>query len=154
MCRITAIAPVNNSLADLDVDLVNEQNQEVESVNIPIEYYRGATATAAWTEGGQTQDATLSSLPAGKYTLRVEGTWQNLQQPLPVAVKVEQNVTRGVNFCCAFIVLVIVPVLGSVPEIDVRIETLERQYVQRKWFGSSNRFVRCRCQFELMNNIA
>ena len=39
--RITANAPVNNSWADLDVDLINEQNQEVESVNIPIEYYTG-----------------------------------------------------------------------------------------------------------------
>jgi len=31
---------------------------------------------------------------------------------MPVSVKVEQNVNRGVNFCCAFIVLLIVPVLG------------------------------------------
>ena len=38
--RITANAPVSNSWADLDVDLVNEQNQEVESVNVPIEYYQ------------------------------------------------------------------------------------------------------------------
>jgi uncharacterized Zn finger protein (UPF0148 family) len=35
-------APVNNSGADLDVDLINEQNNEVESVNIPVEYYLGS----------------------------------------------------------------------------------------------------------------
>ncbi len=110
--RITANAPVSNSWADLDVDLVNEQNQEVESVNIPIEYYTGSDSDGAWTEGNQTEDATLSSLPAGKYTLRVEGTWQNFQQPIPVAVKVEQNVARGVNFCCAFVVLAILPILA------------------------------------------
>jgi hypothetical protein len=110
--RITASAPVQNAFADLDVDLVNEQNQEVESVNVPIEYYTGSDSDGAWTEGSQTQDATISSLPAGKYTLRVEGTWQNFQQPLPVTVKVEQNVSRGVNFCCAFVLLALFPLLG------------------------------------------
>ncbi len=112
--RITANAPVSNAWADLDVDLVNEQNQEIESVNIPIEYYSGSDSDGSWTEGGQSQDATLSSLPAGKYTLRVEGTWQNFQQPMPVAVKVEQNVSRGVNFLCAFVVMAILPILALI----------------------------------------
>jgi len=112
--RITASAPVNNSFADLDIDLINEQNSEVESVNVPIEYYQGSDSDGAWAEGGQTQDATLSSLPAGKYTLRVEGTWQNFQQPMPVTVKVEQNINRGVNFCLAFFALLILPILGLI----------------------------------------
>lgn len=107
--RITANASVSNSWADLDVDLINEQNNEVESVNVPIEYYSGSDSDGAWSEGGQTQDATLSSLPAGNYTLRVEGTWQIFQQPLPVTVKVEQSVTRGVNFWLAFVLLAILP---------------------------------------------
>ena len=107
--RITANAPVNNSWADLDVDLVNEQNNEVESVDIPIEYYSGVEDGESWSEGGQTEDATLSALPAGNYTLRVEGTWQNFQSPMPVAVKVEQNVMRGVNFWLSFILLSALP---------------------------------------------
>jgi hypothetical protein len=110
--RISASAPVSNSFAELDVDLVNDQSQEVESVNIPIEYYFGSDSDGSWTEGSKDQDATLSSLPAGKYTLRVEGTWQDWQKNMPITVKVEQNVNRGVNFLCAFIVLLIVPVLG------------------------------------------
>ncbi len=131
--RITANAPVSNAWADLDVDLVNEQNQEVESVNIPIEYYSGSDSDGSWTEGAQTQDATLSSLPAGKYTLRVEGTWQNFQQPINVAVKVEQNVSRGVNFCCAFVVLAILPILALFRKF---------MFESRRWsesmFGSTN----------------
>jgi hypothetical protein len=110
--RISASAPVSNSFAELDVDLVNEQSQEVESVNIPIEYYFGSDSDGAWTEGSKEQDATLSSLPGGKYTLRVEGTWQDWQQPMPISLKVEQSVNRGVNFLCALLVLLIVPVLG------------------------------------------
>ncbi|MGQ0540768.1 MAG: DUF4178 domain-containing protein [Blastocatellia bacterium] len=131
--RITASAAVNNAAADLDVDLVNEQSQEVESVNIPVSYYQGVEDGESWTEGSQNSDATLSSLPAGKYTLRVEGTLENVQQPLPVSVKVEQNVSRGVNFCCALIVLIIVPVVGLFRKL-----TFESARWKDSMFGSSS----------------
>ncbi len=112
--RITATAPVSNSFADLDIDLINEQNSAIESLNIPIEYYQGSDSDGAWTEGGQTQDATLSSLPGGKYTLRVEGTWQNFGQAMPVTVKIEQNINRGVNFFLAFFALALLPLFGLI----------------------------------------
>jgi hypothetical protein len=131
--RISASAPVNNSWADLDIDLINSESQEVESVNVPIEYYNGVEDGESWSEGGQDQDATLSSLPAGKYQLKVEGTWQNWQQPMPVAVKVEQNVNRGVNFCCAFIVLLIVPFFGI-----IRKWSFEASRWKDSMFGSSS----------------
>ncbi len=110
--RITASAPVNNSAADLDIDLVNAQNNEIESVSIPISFYQGVEDGESWTEGSTMNDATLSSLAAGQYRLRVEGSLESVTQPLNVDIKVEQNVNRGVNFLCAFIALLIVPVLG------------------------------------------
>jgi hypothetical protein len=131
--RITASANVSNSWADLDVDLVNDQSQEVESVNVPIEYYSGTDSDGAWTEGSQSTDATLSSLPAGKYTLRVEGTWQNWQQPIAVGVKVEQGVNRGVNFCCALVALLIVPLFGI-----IRKWSFEAARWKDSMFGSSS----------------
>ena len=131
--RISASAPVSNSWADLDIDLINSDSQEVESVNVPIEYYSGVEDGESWSEGGQDQDATLSSLPAGKYQLKVEGTWQNWQQPMPVSVKVEQNVNRGVNFCCAFIVLLIVPFFGI-----IRKWSFEASRWKDSMFGSSS----------------
>lgn len=112
--RISASAPVNNSGADLDVDLVNEKSEEIESVNIPISYYQGVEDGESWTEGSRDSDATLSSLPAGKYMLRVEGSLDNVTAPLPITVKVEQGVNRGVNFICAFLVLLIVPIFGII----------------------------------------
>lgn len=116
--RITAVAQVDNSWADLDVDLVNDQSQEVESVNVPVEYYSGVDDGESWSEGGKSSDAILSSLPGGKYTLRVEGTWEKWQTPIPVSVKVEQNVNRGVNFCCSLLLLLIVPILGLFRKIS------------------------------------
>lgn len=131
--RITAGAQVDNSWADLDVDLINDQSLEVESVNVPVEYYTGVDEGEAWSEGGKTTDATLSSLPAGKYTLRVEGSWQNWQAQMPVSVKVEQNVNRGVNFCCALILLLIVPILGLFRKF-----TFESGRWKDSMFGSSS----------------
>ncbi len=131
--RISASAPVNNSFVELDVDLVNEQSQQIESVRVPIEYYTGTDSDGAWTEGSQSQDATISSLPGGKYTLRVEGTWQNATQPMPVSVKVEQNVIRGVNFICALIALAIVPFLGLISRL-----TFESARWKDSMFGASS----------------
>lgn len=130
--RITANAEVSNSWADLDVDLINEQSQEVESVNIPIEYYTGTDSDGAWSEGGRSRDATTSSLPAGKYTLRVEGTWEKWQQAMPVTVKVEQGVNRGVNFICALILLLLVPVIGLIRKV-----TFESRRWSESMFGST-----------------
>ncbi|MGI8788163.1 MAG: DUF4178 domain-containing protein [Pyrinomonadaceae bacterium] len=130
--KVTANSLVNNSWVDLDVDLINDNN-EVESVNIPIEYYNGVEDGEAWSEGGQEQDATLSSLPAGTYTLRVEGTWQNWQQAQSVNLKVEQNIMRGVNFMLAFFALLIVPALALFRKLS---------FESRRWkdsmFGSNS----------------
>lgn len=115
--KITASAPVSNSFAEIDVDLINEQNDEIESVDIPIEYYAGVDEGESWSEGGQTSDVYISSLPAGKYTLRVEGTKENPLVALPVSVKVEQNVRRGVNFILSFILLSLLPIWAIIRKI-------------------------------------
>lgn len=110
--RVSAAAPVSNSWTELNIDLVKEGDNDIESVLIPIEYYYGVTEGESWSEGGKTNDATISAVPAGKYTLRVEGVWKDWTKPMPVSVKVEQNVTRGVNFILAFLFLAIGPVIG------------------------------------------
>jgi uncharacterized Zn finger protein (UPF0148 family) len=131
--RLTAAAPnISNNWVSLDVDLVNDQNNEVESIPIAIEYYNGSDSDGAWSEGGTSSDATVSSLPAGKYTMRVEGTWGAWQQPQPVELKVEQGVNRGVNFICAFFVLLIVPFFGL-----IRKATFESKRWSESMFSST-----------------
>ena len=134
MSVFTASSPgINNSWVELDADLVNDQNNEVESVPINMEYYQGSDSDGAWTEGSKEEDATLSSLPGGKYTLRLAGSWGNWQQPLPLRIKVEQNVVRGVNFCCAFFVLAIIPILALFRKF-----TFESKRWSESMFGSSS----------------
>jgi hypothetical protein len=107
--EIKASAPVSNSWMSIDVDLVNDQNSEVESVPLDVEQYSGVEGGESWSEGSKENSAFLSSVPAGRYTMRIEGSWQNYQQPMPVTVSVEQAVPRGVNCLCGFILLAILP---------------------------------------------
>lgn len=130
--RISASAAFSNSAAGLDIDLINEQNNEVESVNIPISYFQGVEDGESWSEGSPSDDATMSSLPAGKYTLRVEGSLENVTQPLPITLKVEQGVNRGVNFCCALVALALVPFFGL-----IRKWSFESSRWKDSMFGSS-----------------
>jgi Zn-finger nucleic acid-binding protein len=131
--QISASAPtINNSWASLDFDLVDSNNNLIESVPVEVEYYSGTDSDGSWTEGSKSENATVSALPAGQYTLRIEGTWQNWQQPLPVTIKVEQNVVRGVNFILALIVLAIVPILALFRKL-----AFESKRWSESMFGSS-----------------
>jgi hypothetical protein len=131
--RISVNSPnIQNSWVELEADLVNQNNNKLESVPINLEYYSGSDSDGAWTEGSREEDATLSSLPAGKYTMRLAASWGNWQQPLPLRVKVEQNVVRGVNFCCAFVVLAIIPLLALIRKF-----TFESKRWSESMFGNT-----------------
>ena len=112
--RITAGAQVDNSWADLDVDLVNDQNPGVGRIGQCAGRILQRRRRRRIVDRGRQIDrcdAFVVARPANT-RCRSTGTWQNWQAQMPVSVKVEQNVNRGVNFCCAFLILLIVPVLG------------------------------------------
>ncbi len=100
--RITASAPVSNSWADLDVDLVNDQSQEVESVNVPIEYYQGVEDGKAGPRAGSSRTRRFRHCRRESIRFVWKAHGKTRQQPMPVSVKVDQNVNRGVNFCVCF----------------------------------------------------
>jgi Zn finger protein HypA/HybF involved in hydrogenase expression len=106
---ITANAPVDNSWVNVDIDLVNDQNNDVDSLEIPIEYYSGVEDGESWSEGSKYSSNSLSAVPGGKYTLRAEATWQNFAQPMPVSLRIVQSAPSGDNFCFVFVMLAIIP---------------------------------------------
>ena len=109
--KIIGESPVDNSWVYLEGDLINDETGLVQSFPIEISYYRGVEDGEAWTEGGQTDSAYTSSMPGGKYVLRLEGQWDKWQQPAIIAVKIEQNVTHGFNLLLALIGLSIGPII-------------------------------------------
>src|SRR6185369_4670959 len=109
--KVIGESAVQNTWVYLEGDLINDETGVVQSFPIDISYYAGVEDGEAWTEGGQTDSAYTSSMPAGRYVLRLEGQWERWQEPATVTVKIEQNVTHGFNLLAALIVLSILPVL-------------------------------------------
>lgn len=133
--RIVGEAPVQNSWIYLEGDLINDETGVVQSFPIDISYYQGVEEGESWTEGGQKDSAYTSAMPAGRYVLRLEGQWEKWQQPATVAIRVEQNVTRGLNLLLALIVLSIGPIFMVVYHFG-----FERRRWSESMFTSSGGF--------------
>ena len=131
--RISAESPVENSWVYLEGDLINDETGVVQSFPIDISYYYGVDDGESWSEGGRADSAYTSALPAGRYILRLEGQWEKWQQPAPLTVKIEQNVTNGFNFVLALIALSIVPVIMLIYHIS-----FERRRWSESMFGGGD----------------
>lgn len=128
--RIEALSPVDNSWIYLEGDLINEETGVVQSFPIDISFYSGVEEGESWSEGGQKDSATTSSMPGGKYVLRLEGQWEKWQQPASISVRIEQNVTHGFNLLVALIVLSIGPIVMIIYHIS-----FERRRWSESMFG-------------------
>jgi Domain of unknown function (DUF4178) len=125
--RITGQSPVQNTWVYLEGDLINDETGMVQSFPIDISYYQGVEDGESWTEGNQQDSATTSSMPAGKYVLRLEGQWEKWQEPATVSVSVEQNVSSGFNAILLLIGLSILPVIMLIYHIN---------FERRRWSDS------------------
>jgi hypothetical protein len=118
---------VQNTWVYLEGDLINDETGVVQSFPIDISYYQGVEDGESWSEGGQTDSAYTSAMPAGRYVLRLEGQWERWQQPATVAIRIEQNVTHGFNILIALIVLSIGPIAMAIYHIG---------FERRRWSES------------------
>ncbi len=131
--RITGESPVQNTWIYLEGDLINDETGVVQSFPIDISYYQGVEDGESWSEGGQTDSAYTSSMPAGRYVLRLEGQWEKWQEPAVVRVNIQQNVTHGINLLVGLIVLSIIPVLMGFYHIS-----FERRRWSESMFGGGD----------------
>lgn len=131
--RISAEAPVDNSWIYLEGDLINDETGLVQSFPIEISYYYGVDDGESWTEGARNDSAYTSSLPAGRYILRLEGQWERWQQPVSLNVKIEQNVTSGFNFLVMLIALSLLPIIMLIYHIS-----FERRRWSESMFGGGD----------------
>lgn len=128
---ITAQASsIDNTWLYMEGDLINDDNGLVQSFPLPVEYYHGVDDGESWSEGRPQDDTTVSAMPTGKYTLRLEAQWEKWQQPMPVVITIEQGTTRGVNFIVALILISVAPIFVFVWQIV---------FEQRRWAESSFR---------------
>ena len=107
---VTASSDVDNGWVYFEGDLINQDTGLVQPFSLPVEYYHGVEDGESWSEGQQTTTAFLSALPAGTYTLRLEGQWEKWQQSSPgVSVAIVQDVPRGSHLLLALIVVSLIP---------------------------------------------
>jgi hypothetical protein len=114
--RISGSANVSNNWLYVAGDLINEETGLVQQFELPIEYYYGVEGGESWSEGGTSDSAYLSSLPAGRYTMRLEAQWENWTDSTPpqLTVKVEQGVPRFLNLLLLIIALSVIPVFVAI----------------------------------------
>lgn len=109
---ISATSEVDNSWVYFEGDLINQDTGLVQPFSLPVEYYHGVEDGESWSEGSHSKEVFLSALPAGTYTLRLEGQWEHWeQQSPPLNVKIEQGVAHGIYWLLALAVLSVVPVI-------------------------------------------
>ncbi|HEX6046220.1 MAG TPA: DUF4178 domain-containing protein [Pyrinomonadaceae bacterium] len=131
--RITGESPVQNTWVYLEGDLINDETGVVQSFPIDISYYQGVEDGESWSEGGQSDAAYTSSMPAGRYILRLEGQWERWQQPAAVSIKIEQNVSHGFNLLIALVVISIGPIIMIIYHIG-----FERRRWSESMFGGGS----------------
>lgn len=106
---VDATADVNNNWVYVGGDIVNESTGEIESFDLPIEYYEGYDQGEHWTEGSRSKTIFIPPMTAGNYTMRLEGQWAGGSPP-PVHVVIREGVFRWSHFFLAFL-LISVPAL-------------------------------------------
>ncbi|HYS54666.1 MAG TPA: DUF4178 domain-containing protein [Thermoanaerobaculia bacterium] len=105
--RVEGYSEVQNGWVYVAGDLINAQGMIVDSFQLPIEFYEGNDG-GHWSEGSRTSTAHLAAVPAGRYTLRLEGDWDTAKISAPrILVKIDQGVFRWPHFWLAFALLTI-----------------------------------------------
>ncbi len=89
--EVTVSAPVQNNWLEVQSDLVNDDNGETQDFEQGVEFYSGSDSDGYWSEGNQTNELVISSIPEGKYHLNIEASGPAL--PVIAAPSIEEIVT-------------------------------------------------------------
>jgi hypothetical protein len=100
-------ADVSNSWVYLSYALINEETGNAYDFGREIGYYFGSDSDGSWSEGARRDEATLPSVPAGRYYLRIEP--EGPGGVIPYTVKVYRDVPRWSLFWLALFALLLPP---------------------------------------------
>lgn len=104
----TAAAPLNNTWLYLNMALISEDGRAYD-FGREISYYHGTEDGSAWSEGGFSDEASLPTVPPGRYYLRLEP-----ESPAPMVnyhIQVYRDVPQWSFFFIAMGALCLLPIL-------------------------------------------
>lgn len=99
---------LTNNWLEIEGDLVNVESGVEIPFNVGIEHYNGVSEGEYWSEGSKYNEATISSVPKGRYRLEFNGKGGSIQ-PSSMNVGVRQGIGIWSNFFLVIIPLLIVP---------------------------------------------
>jgi hypothetical protein len=125
---VTAVAAVTNSWIDIDGDLVNMETDLVQPFYLPIEYYQGVEDGEAWNEGSRENQVHLPAPSGGPYSLRLEFSRDQVNQPRTVDIRIAQG---GVRLLYWFITF------GALSGIPGAVLAYHIYFEQQRWKDSN-----------------
>lgn len=99
---------LSNQWLEIPVSLVNEKTGQNYEFTKNLEYYSGVEDGESWSEGNESDDATLAGIPSGRYHLNIyPATEAGLD--LPINLTVTQNTPLHSNAILFLLLLAIYP---------------------------------------------
>lgn len=109
--QVTLEGNVDNSWIYLAGDFFDESQGNTYPFTAEAAYYHGTSGGERWSEGSRHKRRYVSSLPSGKYSLRLEFQWDRVKQRNATArVTIRQGVPRILNLILTLVALSIVPI--------------------------------------------
>ena len=108
--RVNSSANVSNNYLYLSMALVNDDTGTAYDFGREIGYYYGSDADGAWSEGSQSDQVYLPSVPAGHYYLRVEPEGP---ASTSYSIKIYRDVPRWWFFLIAVGLILLPPIFAS-----------------------------------------
>ena len=72
---------VDNSWANIELSLINENSNEIEYTSQDIEQYHGYESGESWSEGGKEKEFNFCGVAPGKYHFSISAQKQGFEQP-------------------------------------------------------------------------
>jgi hypothetical protein len=96
--RVDLRTDLDNDWAYFNMALINADNGEAFAFGRQVSYYHGRDSDGSWTEGKAQDSVVLSSVPAGRYYLRVEPEMETSAPATAPRVLPNVVLSRGVNY--------------------------------------------------------
>jgi hypothetical protein len=109
--ELTISTNLTNNWAYFNFALINSDTGDALDFGREVSYYYGTDSDGRWTEGSQVDDATLSTVKAGTYYLRVEpeaGTPGG--PPVTYSLKIRRDVPSPIYYVLAIVILLVPPI--------------------------------------------
>ncbi len=132
--ELTISTNLTNNWAYFNFALINSETGVALDFGREVSYYYGTDSDGRWTEGSAADVATLSTVEAGTYYLRVEpesGTPGG--PPVNYSLKIRRDVPSPVYYVLAILVLLLPPIF-----ITLRAAAFEARRWQESDFADSD----------------